>query len=62
MLNGTEVKVLITVIGRVDGGLLGTDVVRPDGFARALCAFSDEATTGEEVEEGWQVGIQNFNR
>ena len=61
MLNGTEVKVLITVIGRVDGGLLGTDVVRPNGFARALCAFSDETTTGKEVEKGWQIEIQDFN-
>jgi hypothetical protein len=53
VLNGTEVKMVATVVGCVDGSLLGANVVRPDGLAKGLRAFGDEATAGKEVEEGW---------
>lgn len=54
LLNRAEVEMPGIVIGGVDGGLLRTDVVRPNRKARMTNALGYEAATGEEIDEGWK--------
>ena len=51
-----------TMIGLVDRGFLGANIVRPDWIAGALSTFSDEAATSEEIDKSWKVVIQELDR
>jgi hypothetical protein len=54
VLDGAEVEVVGAVVGLVDGGFFGADVVGPDGGAGVLRAPRDNTTASEEIDEVWR--------
>lgn len=62
LLDGTEVKMIVAVIGDVTGGLFGADVVRPNGGAGVLGSLGDKAAASKEIDEGWRAGGHEFMR
>jgi hypothetical protein len=54
LLDGTEVEMVVAVVGNVYGGLLGADVVRPDGYTCVLGSLGDQPAAGEEIDEVWR--------
>ena len=55
IFNRVEVKMIVAVIGGVDGRLLRANVVRPDGGAGVLGSLGDKAAAGKEVDESWKA-------
>ena len=62
VLDGTEMEMIFSVVGGVDGRLLRADVVRPDGSAGMFCPLGDKTAPGKEIDEGWWVGDHKFMR
>lgn len=60
LLDGTEVKVVVAVVGGVTAGLLRADVVRPDGDAGVLGSLGDKAAAGKEIDESWKECFDEF--
>ena len=51
LFDGTEVEMVVAMVGGVDGGLFRANVVRPDGHAGMTHTLGDQAAAGEEVDE-----------
>ena len=60
VLDGTEVEMVVAVVGGVAGGLLRADVVRPDRDAGMADTLGDKATACEEIDKGWNSSVQEF--
>ena len=58
LLDGTEVEMVVAVIGGVAGGFLRADVVGPDRDAGMPGALGDKAAAREEIDKGWKSGVQ----
>lgn len=60
LLDGTEVEMVVAVVGGVTGGFLRADIVGPDRDANMPSSLGDKAAACEEIYEGWMIGVQEF--
>ena len=60
LFDGTEVEMVVAVVGGVAGGLLRADVVGPDRDAGMPGTLGDKAAAREEIDKGWKGNAQEF--
>lgn len=58
VLDRSEVKVIVAVVGLIDRRLFCADIVRPNRSARMFGSLGDKAATGEEIDKSWTRLLQ----